>query len=110
MRSSFSTTVDRRLTPLFLRCLPVTVSEDRGLTWTPQNIDPELPQRDTWIDNKWREAMVLGHIPQVRNLFFPPPAPSYVDFSLFALTTQIVQIFVAWEQHRIILFYLRCEQ
>lgn len=44
---------------------PLAVSEDRGFTWTPQNIDPELPQRDTWIDKQWREDMVLGYIPQV---------------------------------------------
>lgn len=48
-------------------CSPnvLAVSEDRGYTWTPQNIDPELPQRDTWIHTQWREDMVLGYIPQV---------------------------------------------
>eukprot|EP00752_Nemacystus_decipiens_P011297 g10039.t1 len=48
---------------------PRTVSEDRGFTWTPQNIDPELPQRDGWIDKQWREDMVLGYIPQVNHTF-----------------------------------------
>ncbi|CAM9136658.1 unnamed protein product [Ectocarpus sp. 13 AM-2016] len=48
---------------------PRTVSEDRGYTWTPENLDPELPQRDTWIDSKWREDMVLGYIPQVNHTF-----------------------------------------
>ena len=43
----------------------VSVSEDRGFTWTPENLDPELPQRDVWLDDSWRESMVLGHIPQV---------------------------------------------
>lgn len=44
---------------------PLAVSEDRGFTWTPENIDPKLPQRDAWIGDKWREDMVLGYIPQV---------------------------------------------
>ncbi|CAN0470181.1 unnamed protein product [Ectocarpus sp. 8 AP-2014] len=43
--------------------------EDRGYTWTPDNLDPELPQRDTWIASKWREDMVLGYIPQVNHTF-----------------------------------------
>lgn len=42
------------------------VSEDRGITWTSGNLDPELPQRDAWVKNEWREAMVLGHIPQAK--------------------------------------------
>ena len=43
----------------------VLVSKDRGDTWTPDNLDDELPQRDHWMAKSWREDMVLGHIPQV---------------------------------------------
>lgn len=58
------------------------VSEDRGATWTPENLDPELSQRDVWIGAKWRDARVLGHIPQVggrcekRRLKFEADGPS----------------------------------
>ncbi len=76
--------------------MPLTVSEDRGLTWTPQNIDPELPQRDTWIDNKWREAMILGHIPQVSNHyhFSPSPAPSILIFLCLLLIAPLVHTYL----------------
>ncbi|CAM9381917.1 unnamed protein product, partial [Ascophyllum nodosum] len=43
---------------------PRTVSEDRGDTWTPDNLDDELPQRHHWMAKSWRGDMVLGHIPQ----------------------------------------------
>ncbi|CAM9381692.1 unnamed protein product [Ascophyllum nodosum] len=48
---------------------PRTVSKDRGDTWTPDNLDDELPQRDHWMAKSWREDMVLGHIPQVNHTF-----------------------------------------
>lgn len=48
------------------------VSEDRGITWTPANLDPELPQREDWLKNEWRESMILGHIPQVQRPLSPP--------------------------------------
>ena len=51
----------------------VIVSEDRGDTWTPDNLDDELPQRHHWMAKSWRGDMVLGHIPQVS-----PTVPNYL--------------------------------
>ncbi|CAM9710130.1 unnamed protein product [Chrysoparadoxa australica] len=48
---------------------PRTISEDRGETWTPDNLDPWLEQRDIWLSDEWREGMILGHIPQVPHTF-----------------------------------------
>ncbi|CAM9557293.1 unnamed protein product [Sphacelaria rigidula] len=48
---------------------PRTVSHERGPTWTPENLDPHLPQREKWFQPEWRESMVLGHIPQVNHTF-----------------------------------------
>ena len=41
------------------------VAKDRGMTWTADNLDPELPQRSKWLNESWQEARVLGYIPQV---------------------------------------------
>jgi dipeptidase len=64
-------TGSRVLSPLFPSIFVVcaTVTEDRGSTWTSANVDANLKQRDTWLDPKWGDAMVIGHIPQVPHTF-----------------------------------------
>ncbi|CAM9331937.1 unnamed protein product, partial [Ascophyllum nodosum] len=39
------------------------------MTWTADNLDPELPQRSKWLNESWQEARVLGYIPQVEHTF-----------------------------------------
>lgn len=55
----------RPLKSLVARDLLLAVSDDRGNTWKPENIDPNLPQREEWLQEDWKQSMVLGHIPQV---------------------------------------------
>ena len=46
-----------------------TVTDDRGSTWTAENIDDSLKQKHVWTDPNWSDAMLLGHIPQVPHTF-----------------------------------------
>lgn len=48
---------------------PRTISEIRGTTWTAENVDPWLPQKDIWLDPEWSESMVLVSIPQVSHTY-----------------------------------------
>ncbi|CAN0165550.1 unnamed protein product [Discosporangium mesarthrocarpum] len=43
---------------------PRTVTEERGMTWTPENLDKGLAQHEIWMSDAWREEMILGYIPQ----------------------------------------------
>lgn len=48
---------------------PRVVSEDRGTTWLPENIDTSLPQHEIWLSQEWSDSLLLGEIPQVNHTF-----------------------------------------
>eukprot|EP00611_Tribonema_gayanum_P000672 TRINITY_DN10499_c0_g1_i1.p1 TRINITY_DN10499_c0_g1~~TRINITY_DN10499_c0_g1_i1.p1 ORF type:complete len:823 (+),score=281.40 TRINITY_DN10499_c0_g1_i1:308-2470(+) len=48
---------------------PRTVTEDRGSTWTADNLDANLPQRAVWANQSWQDAMIIDYIPQVPHTF-----------------------------------------
>ncbi|CAM9441809.1 unnamed protein product [Phaeothamnion confervicola] len=48
---------------------PRVVDDTRGPTFSRDNVDTWLPQRNIWLSEEWTDAMVLGHIPQVNHTY-----------------------------------------
>jgi hypothetical protein len=44
------------------------VRDNRGHTWSPENIEPDVPQRDLWRTFAPAQE-VIGYIPQVEHTY-----------------------------------------